>query len=240
MQARLITVGTGTSRHVYPRDPNHYEGGRRYVFPMAGEVKHYGNRAVQTSTQEDKRYGLMIIDDRFYRIEEEAREGEPQSWKDKIEDGRLIARGLAQKYSKYGVTLIKGETPTEEELERAWASWRAMGAEAIDIAERNYAIAKRTGKGRAFHSRNAKAWAAALGVQLSDSTNFVQKEPERVACPKCSEQILPTAKLCKECGSSFGGKTALEAATEPEQQPEPPKAQKAPKAAKPSDQPEAA
>ena len=243
MQGRIACV-SNCRKNTAPRTRMYY-GSRVYQFAPPGKIYHYvdGASIPTISDLEDRRYGLVIVDDFSY--EEPRGSRVDMSWegtdtrivyghtKDQAQikkHGMGRADDLAQQWERYGAVRIDGQLPTEDEIKKGGDARRSHANKLLNQAIRNQAL-RRQGHGKGLNPEvtdTEDQWAAEYGVQLRSAIDILAKESTieqkdsgevtmRVNCPECGEAIMPQAKLCIHCKKKFG-MTAEEYLTQPQAQ----------------------
>lgn len=242
MIGRILCPGSGNPL-TSPRSAR-YENGRAYRYPPPGKIYHYGIQDTAAIIADcDPRYGLLILDD--YLIKELRAQVIPlemamqNEFDTNLHSGLDRARDLAGRWSgrfpscDYGAILIKGELPTEEEIQRAISNRKLYAEQRLREVIKNQTLRLQGTRGmKAGYDPSDRAWAEEYGISLEGTLETMaekhplmpspgdhsKQEPEddRVPCPKCAEMIKPAALVCRYCETKFKV-PVLEFITNPQQ-----------------------
>lgn len=207
------------------------ENGRTYRYAPPGKLYIYGGEE-PTPTIEDvecemvsaysggpliQGWGLVSISDVYSSvlkvpIEEQGIE-QPLEQETKVLPAITRINDLMKMWNgnypspQYGALIIKGELPTEYEIEKAQLIRESSARERLNAAINDQSLAKHghTSDKRGFTPAD-RFWAYEYGIVLNetvDSMKQVEAADGRVQCPQCAERIMAAAKLCVHCKMQF-------------------------------------
>lgn len=194
--------------HVWGGDATTYE---LKPFPQGGElISAYPNGpAIQG-------YGMLVIGDTYAKLLKPSLDSadfavpKNKEFETKIYSSLERSRALIEFWGNYGVLVIAGEMPTEDELTIARASREVFAKNHIHTG----ITLRREGGLKMPYEDAIRAWANEYGKVLPETVDSLANAiSEDTPCPECMLLVHKQARRCRHCHATFG-KTVVEYAQE--------------------------
>lgn len=223
------------------------ENSRAYRFAPPGRIYSYGGAEIgfQASVIQGHQlipaypggpaiqgYGIFVIGDSYTKVVRPPAEGTQLDAKLDMESIIVSARDRALdmilQWTRcgvdYGAVLMKGETPSSEELRIARDNREQSAKVRLNHSIAEVKLAGQGHKGvKREYSESDRAWAFEFGVVLPQTVDSLQKveapSREDVPCPECDLLISGNAKRCRHCTAQFGMRLEEFLAQEPKRGP---------------------